>query len=424
MNLLKTLRHALLGRPQPKITRLDAPGSEGMRIDELPPFSLKTADLMRYDPQVRIGLGARNGLLMAAEVEVTGENALVNRWVQQQWNAIWHTSAHQLLRAKLYGFLPFEVVFRQTAGGEFAGRIEIDHLIDRHPSDTRLLMQGDKIVGFSYETNSRSHLPDGTSQRRSILPRESSSRSASGTYEAYDGPINLFAPQALVCTFDADSSNPYGCALLARAYPAWFEKWMPGGAKKTLRLRMIKDAYVGDIFWYPPDRQFQMPDGHNVSARDLAQNIIGNRYSGAAITLPLIRDAMGNKLIDYTPPQGIPGYTQIFRWKADLDLEIWKALEVPPEIIQAQTSGSGFSGRWIPFAVALSAVHQELAELLRSIDRDLLRPLVELNFGRTARYDIHPRSLVETYAAMFGNRDQFRVPGRQQPTPTSEAKFE
>src|SRR6188508_784082 len=99
MNLLKTLRHALLGRPQPKITRLDAPGSEGMRIDELPPFSLKTADLMRYDPQVRIGLGARNGLLMAAEVEVTGENALVNRWVQQQWNAIWHTSAHQLLRA-------------------------------------------------------------------------------------------------------------------------------------------------------------------------------------------------------------------------------------------------------------------------------------------------------------------------------------
>src|SRR5438874_5925312 len=72
MNLLNKLRHALLGKPQPKVTRLEAPEARGMRIDELPAFTLKTADLMRYDPQVRIVLGARNGLLMAAQVEVVG----------------------------------------------------------------------------------------------------------------------------------------------------------------------------------------------------------------------------------------------------------------------------------------------------------------------------------------------------------------
>src|SRR4051812_4305332 len=141
MNIFNTLRHALLGRPQPKITRLDAPDSQGMRIDELPPFSLKTADLMRYDPQVRIGLGARNGLLMAAEVEVTGGTSAVNRWVQQQWDALWHSAGHQLLRAKLYGFLPFEVVYRRADGGDRQGLIEVDRLIDYHPRDTRLLMQ-------------------------------------------------------------------------------------------------------------------------------------------------------------------------------------------------------------------------------------------------------------------------------------------
>jgi hypothetical protein len=133
---------------------------------------------------------------------------------------------------------------------------------------------------------------------------------------------------------------------------------------------------------------------------------------------------MGNKLVDYTPPQGVPGYTQIFRWKADLDLEIWKALEVPPEIIQAQTSGSGFSGRWIPFAVALSAVHQELAELIRCIDRDILRPIAQLNFGRSVQYEIRPKSLVETYAAMFGQREQFRTPGARQTPTVAEEKFE
>ena len=70
--------------------------------------------------------------------------------------------------------------------------------------------------------------------------------SGSGSNDAGERRIDLLAPQALVCTFDAECSNPYGCALLARAYPAWFEKWMPGGAKRTLRLRMIKDAYIGD----------------------------------------------------------------------------------------------------------------------------------------------------------------------------------
>ena len=77
MNLLTKLRHALLGRPQPKVTRLDSPDSTAMRIDELPPLNLHIADLMRYDPQVRIGLGARNGLLMAAQVEVLGDNTRI-----------------------------------------------------------------------------------------------------------------------------------------------------------------------------------------------------------------------------------------------------------------------------------------------------------------------------------------------------------
>src|SRR6267142_1255691 len=151
MNLLTKLRHALLGRPQPKVTRLESPENSGMRIDELPPFTLKTADLMRFDPQVRIGLGARNGLLMAAQIEVSGGQARVREWVQHQWDALWHSAAHQLLRAKLYGFLPFEVVYRRAAAGDFSGLIEVERLIDYHPRDTRLLMQGDKVVGFTYE---------------------------------------------------------------------------------------------------------------------------------------------------------------------------------------------------------------------------------------------------------------------------------
>ena len=109
-------------------------------------------------------------------------------------------------------------------------------------------MHGDKIVGFTESARSRgaSARELGAGDRRSAPPSEAAPRPASHGHD-------LFAPAALVCTFDAECANPYGCALLARAYPAWFEKWMPGGAKRTLRLRMIKDAYIGDIFWYPAE---------------------------------------------------------------------------------------------------------------------------------------------------------------------------
>jgi hypothetical protein len=166
MNVFTKLRHALLGRPQPKITRLDGAETTALRIDELPPFNLHIAELMRYDPQVRIGLGARNGLLMSAEVDVAGDDSRVVRWVQHQWNALWHGAAHQLLRAKLYGFLPFEVVYRAATGGEFRGLVEVDRLVDHHPSEARLLVQGDKIVGFTVEPSSFNPKPEARAERR------------------------------------------------------------------------------------------------------------------------------------------------------------------------------------------------------------------------------------------------------------------
>ena len=383
MSFFSRLRDAFLPRSTTQALKSIRVDPMPMDMADLPPFNLHTADMMRYDPQVRIGLGARNGLLMSAEVEITGEQSEMVRFVQAQWDRIWGTAGHQLLRAKLFGFQPFEVVYRLADRGQFAGLVEFQQLLDRPAASVRLLVSGEEPVGFVMKpTGNMANEVNGTSR----------------------GEVSLLAPRALVTTFDAECGNPYGCALLARAYPAWYEKWTDGGVKQTMRLRMMKDAYVGDIIWYPPDRKIQQIDGKDVSWRDVAREVIENRMSGAALTLPLLRDKDGHKLVDYTPPQGVTGITSIFMWKKDVDLEIWKALEVPPEIIQAASTGSGFSGRWIPFVVALSACHMELAELIRCVDRDILRPLARLNFATEPRYDIRPKSLVDIYAKKFGAR--------------------
>lgn len=366
MSFLATLRDKLLGK-QPQREKIRRPLPPPKRVSgELPPFSIETADLMRFDPQVRIGLGARNGLLMPARAEAAATDERIARFVQETWDTIWRSTAHVLLRAKLYGFVPLEVKYRVERRGDSSGLIVFDRLQDHHPRDARILLQEDEIAGFQLHSNS-------------------------------DDERNLPAPLGLVCTFDSEFGNPYGSSLLERAYSPWFEKWMHGGAKKLLRLRMLKDAYIGDIFWYPPERQLQTDSGQTISWRDVAREMAEARQSGGAMTLPMMYDRDGKKLVDYTPPQDIGAATGIFEWGRALDYEIWKALELPPEIIEAARVGSGWSGRSVPLIVALSAVQMEFAELVRCVNRDVLRPLVELNFGAEAYYELRPLPLIDVY---------------------------
>lgn len=376
MSFLATLRDKLLGK-QKQREKIRRPLPPPKRVaGELPPFSIETADLMRFDPQVRIGLGARNGLLMPAQAEATASNERIASFVQSTWDTIWRSTAHVLLRAKLYGFVPLEVKYRIERRGDSTGLIVFDRLQDHHPRDARILLQGDDIAGFQLHPNS-------------------------------DDTRNLPAPLGLVCTFDSEFGNPYGSSLLERAYSPWFEKWMHGGAKKLLRLRMLKDAYIGDIFWYPPERQLQTDSGQTISWRDVAREMAEARQSGGAMTLPMMYDRDGKKLVDYTPPQDIGAATGIFEWGRALDYEIWKALELPPEIIEAARVGSGWSGRSVPLIVALSAVQMEFAELVRCVNRDVLRPLVELNFGTDAHYELRPLPLIDVYL------DQLSLPSKR-----------
>ena len=250
MSLLTKLKQLLLRRRPITAEHRPPPAPQmALRADELPPFNLHTAELMRFDPQVRIGIGARNGILMQAEVDVNGPHADEVRWVRDQWRRIWHSSAHILSKAKLYGFLPCEVMYREIYGGPFDGLIGFDSLQPRHPRDARPLVREGRIAGFSLRL-------------------------------ANDRTVNVMAPKARLATFESEFGNPFGRAVLERAYPAWHEKWMDGGAKKLLRLRMIKDAYIGDIFWYPPDTEAELPNGQTMLWRDLAREIIDARCSG------------------------------------------------------------------------------------------------------------------------------------------------
>lgn len=361
------------------------------RVDKLPPFNIWVADIMRYDPQIDFGLRIRNGPLMAADAVIDAPDEEVGQWVQKQWNRIWSTSAYKVLLTRMYGYMGYEVMYRREPNG-FVG---FKKLKDLHPSMVRPLTHGNEVKGIRV----RPHGSFGFAYTE-----------IGKTPKATEDPYALLSPKCLWTTYEGKFENPFGEPILERAYSSWWEKWMESGAKRSAMLRMVKDAWVGDIIYYPHNKKFINANNEEVTGRDLAREIAENRMSGGAICLPSIWED-GKQMFQYIPPAGIAGDTKIFEWQEILNLEIWKGLGVPKEVLEAAGTGSGFSGRSIPFLAFVSGLMTEFQELIRCIDEHILRPLAWLNFGTEPDYEIKPMEIDQLLQKLTGGSNPAAMAG-------------
>lgn len=333
-------------------------------VQNLPIWRLITGRMMlTSDPVVSFSMNIRNAALMAAEITVEAKKPEVGEWVKKQWDFLWNYYRVPMVSAKELGYAPLQINWRE----DDKGVLNIKSLKEFAPEDCRGKERGGKVVGFSVKG------------------------------------VPLFFPHGLWLSYDAKYGSPYGNPITRRQYPAWYEKWMERGAKRLQQLRMIKDAYIGDVFWYPPDLLLEIPDGHGgktaVPWKDVLREIAEHRTSGGAMTLPLKLDGNGRELTKYQPPTAIPGATEIFNWVEYCDENILRGGDIPFEVVQAADTGSGFSGRSIPFLVLLSVCNGEFSQIVQQTNERALRPVASLTFGGDPEYEIKPRSLVETFSA-------------------------
>lgn len=342
-----------------------------------PPFSITWADLMVVDHQVAFGLSLGNAPLKMAEVEVEGSRTDVVKFVQDQWQRIWDRSFSAIVSAKHYGYLGYEVLYKLENG-----RYEFDRLLDRHPWDVRPQVNDvtHKLVGVSFTGLRGLHAM---------------------------GKVTLPSPAALWLTHKAKYGSWFGDSCLEPSFNPWYEKTMDAGASRMRQLRMIKDAWIGDRVYYDKDEVFITPDGITLPAQALAAEVIENRYSGGTLCLPKRQNPTGPdyKILEYEGPTPVAGATQIMEWVHDLDWDIFDGLLIPREIVEAASSGSGFSGRSIPFLNYLVIRDEEFGSTLRQIDEQLMRPLVAVNFGAEAGldYQIKPKPLLDSVGKLMGD---------------------
>jgi hypothetical protein len=208
------------------------------------------------------------------------------------------------------------------------------------------------------------------------------------------GNHHVFAPRFWWITNDPLYGSFYGQSRLEPAWHPFSDKAGKHGALGCRRLWYLKNAYRGGRMRHPVGR-FKDTDGEIKDYEQKARQIVELYETGGVLTQPNTRDENGNYMWEFEDPTINGELRDLREYPKDLDREILIGLGIPPEVVDAAESGSGWSGRSVPFLVFLSGEDEIASNMVHSIDRQLIRYGARFNFGSAAKYEIKVHSLIQ-----------------------------
>lgn len=317
-------------------------------------------ECMRTDYQIEFGLSVLCAPIATATWEVSAEADEVKAYVDATVKRFWQ---HDLPRL-LPNYFAYGTVMGEVVWAEEDEQTRFDSIFDVHISDANALVKGGKIVGLKV---------------RNVECKGKSE-------------IKLWKPDVFWLARKARFGQWYGKTCLASAWLPWEEKRDRKGAIASRRKWFVKNAYEGGTMYHPiGDLQL---DGRKVACADYAQEIVEKKESGGVMALPSVKDGQGNRLWEYEAPKENGNLQGVREYVTDLDMEILKGMGIPPEVIQAGETGSGYAGRWLPARGFFASLDADVDLIIRAIDEFIVAPGVKMNFGPGVNYKIEPVSLV------------------------------
>jgi hypothetical protein len=344
-----------------------------MRPRDLPPFSFSTILAMLLDPTLRLGLAMRAAPLYGAEFAyqeegseewrpgIRASNEVVAAFVLRQLRRIW-LDLDGLVAAQIWGWAACEVQYCLTQ----SRAIEVERLLPRHSNDTRALVCGGEVSGVRFlRVNERDN-----------------------------GHVDLPFPKAIFHAHAPEPGCHYGMSILQGAYSPWADKWLNGGALDVRRLFMHKDAYGGADMSYPPGTT-NIDGKGEVPNRDIAREIVEQMQAGAVTTRPSEYDPVAGKEKWTLTRAVVPSNPQhILQYPKDLDIEEMRGMEIPDEVFMPSDAGTtGWSGKSIPMEGFYTGLDRWLIRLVSDVRKQVLMPLVAINFGPKAWFEVRTKPL-------------------------------
>lgn len=310
--------------------------------------------------------------------EPVSANPAVTQFVLTHAQKLWHECVPQLQDSGYpYGWAPGEHVYKQVDG-----KLVWSHVKDFHPQDAYILMSDFEPIGIRIYGVRRNQ------------------------GKATDLWFASGAIPAKACWYShrARFGHLYGRSQLIGAWRPWRRLGWREGVEQVIDAAIYRGGYAGPVVKHPPEQMQTARTGvpatqdNRRDARDVARQMVEYAKAGAGFTMSSAQ---------YTAQQG-GGAKWSIEWPTQvmdvmplvkaanyMEDQIFYGVGVPPELIRASGTGSGYSGRNIPREAFLCQQQHIADAFLKMLVDQVIRPLVLLNFGDIA-FNVACKSLLQT----------------------------
>lgn len=305
-----------------------------------------------------------------------------------------------------YGWIGLENVYEESEGV-----LTWQGCIDFSPRDTFLLTKARRPVGVRI---------------KNVWDK--------GDGNASSGQVNLWLAtadvpaKALWYAHEPRYNNYYGQSQLMGAWRPWRRAGWKDSAETVLDGGCYRYLYNGPILRYPNEDLQVGPGSFPATAndsqgnprrysRDVARQLAEYWKTGAGIGLPSDKyssDMGGGYKWDLELPENNVDLQPAINYILHLYDLISSGIGVPPELLKASETGSGYSGRAIPLEAFLDRQQHLAARILHMFVQQVVRPLVAWNWGLGIKFHVEPKRLLESKRK--ANAGNVQSPGAQSDT--------
>ena len=376
-------------------------------------FLLRDIELMLIHPMVRCALNYFKSGIAGAEFwggpdpanseneqgVAISQDPTVSAFVTEQCNRFWDRGVPHVQDGYDYGWMGAENLYDVEDGA-----MKWKGLRSFSPCDTFILTQDYKPIGVRVKKIQNK-----------------------GEIDLWLASQDVPA-KALWYAHEPRYSSYYGVTQLLGAWRPWRRLAWKDAAETVLDTGVYRYAFAGPIGRYPENDPQVASQGVPATAydsqgrprrynRDVMRQMVELYKTGAGIGMSSACDDKGNYLWDMQLPEHVLNVDPIINYVKMLKDEISLGIGVPPELIEAADTGSGYSGRKIPMQAFLAQQQRIADRILMMFVEQVLRPLVAWNFGQAARFNVMVKSLLKTREKESGENQQqpSGQQGQQQP---------
>lgn len=297
-----------------------------------------------------------------------------------------------------YGWAAGEHIYKDVGG-----MLVWSHLKDFHPNDAFILTAKYQPVGVRIK-NIRERQPVDLWFAEGHIP-------AKACWYPHRPRFNQF----------------YGRSQLTDAWLPWRMLGWRNGFDQVINAAVYRGGYKGPVVRHPPEdmqtakvgipaTQLDGQGNPRRSARDVARQIVEWAKAGAGFTLSSAKypDAQGggNKW-DIEWPDHVMDVRPLIEAARWAEERIMLGIGVPPELVKAGGTGSGYSGRSIPRESFLDGQQRVADAMLQIFVEQVVKPLVLWNFGDVP-FEVSCKSLLKSQADDKQGGEQQKDPKQQQ----------